>query len=82
MALEPHFIKSVLPVQNTLLSSEATDTSLAVPTEEKITTSRNLLTERSLRVQQQVQHTLARRGRLSSSYSRFPEILNHRYACL
>ncbi|XP_041935102.1 plakophilin-2 isoform X3 [Alosa sapidissima] len=66
MALEPHFIKSVLPIQEILLSSEANDTSLVVPTEEKITTSRHLLSERSLRVQQQVQHTLARKGRLSS----------------
>lgn len=69
MALEPHFIKSVLPVQETLLSLEANDTSLAVPTEERITISKNLFTERSLRVQQQVQHTLARKGRIST-YSR------------
>ncbi|KAJ8268804.1 hypothetical protein COCON_G00114110 [Conger conger] len=61
-----NFFKSVLPAQEVFLGT-IEDTSLALPLEGKIRASQNHTTERGSRVQQQVQLTLARKGKRTSS---------------
>ncbi|XP_030632359.1 plakophilin-2 [Chanos chanos] len=54
-----HFIKTVLPAQEAF----ETNTSLALPSKDKITHPTNQLKDRSIRVRQQVQLTLSRKGK-------------------
>ncbi|KAJ8398888.1 hypothetical protein AAFF_G00417960 [Aldrovandia affinis] len=64
-SVEANFIKSVLPAKDFFMGEA--ETSLAVPLEKQIAMSQSHTNDRSSRVQQQVQLTLARKGKRTTS---------------